>query len=117
MEKVTKMNKFYRIAYRQKIKKRYPDNPQLKKIIKLYLQWEELNRSIDGIWRDMKNKGFRPGIDNENEKFFSYFDNLKELETKRDKISNKITRLEEKGVDLEKARDLYCKLNITSESF
>lgn len=78
----------------RKINKRvYPTCQKTKNVVKLNERYEQLGKDIDKTYSTMYSEGFRPNIDNQNPKFFEYFDFILSCENERAKISRKVDKL------------------------
>lgn len=91
----------------------YPTCPTTKAIIKLNERHEQLSKDIDKTYGIMYSKGYRPGIDNQNPKFYGDFDFILRCEKEIEKISKRVDKLCAKVCKTEAqiAEEMY-KLNV-----
>ena len=88
---------------------KYPENPAVRKLCRLEQQRDQLSKSIDKQFAHMRERGFVPGRDNREPAFFADFDLICQWTKQRDRIIQKITRIE-KTHDLkseEALKDFY----------
>lgn len=88
---------------------KYPENPAVRQLCRLEQQRDQLSKSIDKQFAYMRERGFVPGRDNREPAFFADFDLICQWTKQRDRIIQKITRIE-KTHDLkseEALKDFY----------
>lgn len=99
-------------VYQRLCKNKYPDCPNLRKLVRLNEQQKSYSRWMSKIWDDaIKYGGFKAGIDNDNPKFYPYFDELAMVEGLMDKATKKILAIEKKGYSMEEALRVFSLIN------
>lgn len=114
-----KQNIRYKKADQKLAKERFSNIPQEKKLVLLHQQQERLEKWQNMIWSNMYKKGFKPMVDNQNPKFYGFFDELANISKMIQKTSKSISNLENKGFKLDSALENHYRLNAgrMSQSF